>query len=249
MRKIVLLVLLLVALAGLAFAAPTDEFAQGNQYFQDKDYLKAIESYSALLKQGVESAPLYYNLGNAYFKNGDLGYAVLYYLKARRLNPSDEDIKANLAFAQGLATVQLEGVQLNPVNSLFESIVAPFRLSRLAWISSLCFVLLIGLLILRFGMGWMHSAIRPAIIFMLVLLACSSILTSYKYHHDFVTRWAVIVGDQADVRSGPTDTAGLEFQGEPGLVVRIGGESGDFYDVIFENQRRGWVKKSLLAEV
>jgi hypothetical protein len=145
--------------------------------------------------------------------------------------------------------VQLEGVQLNPVNSLFESIVAPFRLSRLAWISSLCFVLLVGLMILRFGLGWMHSAIRPAIIFMLVLLACSSILTSYKYHHDYVTRWAVIVGDQADVRSGPTETAGLEFQGEPGLVVRIGGESGDFYDVIFENQRRGWVKKSLLAEV
>ncbi|MBK7141670.1 MAG: tetratricopeptide repeat protein [bacterium] len=230
-------------------AAPADDFAQGNTFFQEKDFTKAIEAYTRAAQSGLESAPLYYNLGNAYFKNGDLGHAVLYYLKARRLDPADQDIKGNLEFARSLATVQLEGVQLNPINSLFESIVSPFRLNSLAWLSSIIFILLVVLLIIRFGMGGLHSALKPAIIFVLILLVCSSILTSYKYHHDFVTRWAVVVGEEVNVLSGPVESAGLEFQGEPGLVVRIAGESGDYYDVIFENQRRGWVQKSLLAEV
>lgn len=250
MRNILPTILLLtLAAISIGHAAPAEDFAAGNQFFQNKEYPKAIEAYDQALRQGVESAPLYYNLGNAYFKSGDLGHAVLYYLKARRLTPSDEDIQSNLDFARSLATVQLEGVQLNPINTLLESIVAPFRLNSLAWISSLFFVLFVCLLAIRFGVGYVHSGLKSAIVLTLVLLICGASLTSYKYYHDYVTRWAVVVGEGAEVRSGPTDSAGLEFQGEPGLIVRISNESGDYYNVIFENQRRGWVKKSLLAEV
>lgn len=239
----------LVILCGSLVAEPIDDFRQGNSFFQEKEYPKAIEAYSRAVQQGVGSAPLYYNLGNAYFKNGDLGYAVLYYLKARRLDPADSDIQSNLEFARSLATVQLEGVQLNPINSLFESIVTPYKLNSMAWLSSLFFILFVGLLIVRFGFGLVSGWVKPAIITVLILLVCTAALTTYKYQHDFVTRWAVVVGEEVSVMSGPSDSASLEFQGEPGLVVRIAGESSDYYDVIFENQRRGWVKKSLLAEV
>ena len=250
MRNILLAVLLLsIAVISVGQAAPADDFTAGNQFFQNKEYEKAIGAYNRVLAQGVESAPLYFNLGNAHFKSGDLGHAVLYYLKARRLNPSDEDIKSNLDFARSLATVQLEGVQLNPVNALLESIVTPIRLNSLAWISSLFFVLCFGLLAVRFGLGYLHSGLKTVIVLALVLLICAASLTSYKYYHDYVTRWAVVVGEEVEVRSGPTDSTGLEFQGEPGLIVRISAESGDYYNVIFENQRRGWVKKNLLAEV
>ncbi len=248
-RSIILAVLALTIFAGVASAAPADDFAAGNQFFQDKEYAKAIEAYSRAVQAGVESAPLYYNLGNAYFKSADLGHAVLYYLKARRIDPADEDIKSNLEFARSLATVQLEGVQLNPINALFESIVGPYQLNSLAWLSSLFFVLFFGMLAVRFGLGYRPHWTKSLTVFLLVLLVCAASVTSYKYYHDYLTRWAVVVGDKAEVRSGPTDSAGLEFQGEPGLIVRISSESGDYYNVIFENQRRGWVKKSLLAEV
>ncbi len=249
MRDLLLVLIFLGTLCASLNAEPIDDFKQGNSFFQEKEYTKAIEAYSRAVQQGVGSAPLYYNLGNAYFKNGDLGYAVLYYLKARRLDPADGDIQSNLEFARSLATVQLEGVQLNPINSLFESMVAPYRLNSMAWLSSLFFILLVGLLIVRFGFGLVTGWVKPAIITVLILLVCMAALTTYKYQHDFVTRWAVVVGEEVSVMSGPSDSASLEFQGEPGLVVRIAGESSDYYDVIFENQRRGWVKKSLLAEV
>ncbi|MCM2271396.1 MAG: tetratricopeptide repeat protein, partial [candidate division Zixibacteria bacterium] len=76
-RTITLAVLVLTIFAGIASAGPADDFAAGNRFFQDKEYVKAIEAYSRAVQAGVESAPLYYNLGNAYFKSADLGHAVL----------------------------------------------------------------------------------------------------------------------------------------------------------------------------
>lgn len=249
MRKWIFILAACWSLGGSVQADPADDFRQGNTFFQEKDYTKAIEAYTRATQQGIGSAALYYNLGNAYFKHGDLGYAVLYYLKARRLEPNDPDINSNLEFARSLATVQLEGVQLNPVNALFESMVAPYRLNSLAWGASVFFVLLTILLLLRFGFGFSYSWLKPVMITVLVALICLSALTTYKYNHDYLTRWAVLIGEEVEVMSGPSDSASLEFQGEQGIVVRIAGESADYYDVIFENQRRGWVKKGLLAEV
>jgi tetratricopeptide (TPR) repeat protein len=244
-----LAVFVLLSTAGLAQSSPSDDFARGNQLFQDKQYAEAIDAYRTVIAAGQESANLYFNLGNAYFKKGDLGYAILYYLKAKRLAPGDDDIRSNLDFAKKLTSVQLEGVTLNPIRSLLQTIVSPYRLTTMAWISSLFFVLLIALLIVRFGLGRSDTWLKPSIIAILVLLVCVSFLTTFKYRDDFLTRRAVIVSTESEVRTGPSDQSDIELHGEQGLIVEILAESGDFYSVRFENQRRGWIKKNLVAEV
>jgi tetratricopeptide (TPR) repeat protein len=237
-------------MAGLsALSAPADDFAAGNQFFQNKQYDEAIKSYSAVLSQGMESAPLYFNMGNAYFKKGNLGYSILYYMKARRLDPGDDDIKSNLEFAKRYTSVQLEGVTLNPINNMLESITSPHRLSAMAWWSSLFFVLLLGLLIVRYGLGIAHPLLKPTILVMVAVLLASSYLTTFKYRHDYLTRRAVIVAQQCEVRTGPSDQSDIELHGEPGLVVEVLSETGDYYNVLFENQRQGWVRKDLVAIV
>jgi tetratricopeptide (TPR) repeat protein len=230
-------------------AAPKDEFSRANEQYQDKQYDAAIAGYQSILRQGFESAPLYFNLGNAYFKKGDLGNAILNYLKARRLDPTDEDIRSNLEFARRLTSVQLEGVTLNPVTSLLESITASWRLNSLAWISSLLFILVIAILIARYGFAIVNPLVKPGLIVALILLMASSYLTTFKYRHDYLTRRAVIVAAQSEVRTGPSEQSDLELQGEPGLVVEILGESSGYYNVLFENQRQGWVKKESVAVI
>lgn len=235
--------------ASPTFASPADDFAKGNQFFQNKQYQQAIDSYRLVLSAGQESANLYFNLGNAYFKKGDLGYAILYYLKARRLAPGDDDIRSNLDFAKRMTSVQLEGVALNPVNTLLKSLVAPYQLRTMAWYSSLFFVLFVLLLIIRFGLGRMFSWLKPATVVVVVLLVAVAFLTTFKYREEFLTRTAVIVAAQSEVRTGPTDQSDIELHGEQGLVVEILSESNDYYNVLFENQRRGWIKRDLVAEV
>jgi len=227
----------------------TEEFEQANRFYQDKDYESAIRLYQAVLDQGLESANVYFNLGNACFKSGDLGHAVLYYHKARRLAPDDRDIIDNLEFARQFSRIQMEGVTLNPVNSFFADLVDPYHLDTLAWISSALFVLLMGVLSFRYGFGLTTAWSRVLVTMLVTLLVVSAGLTTFKYRHDYLTRRAVIIAEECMVRTGPSEQSDVELEGAPGLVVQILSERSDFYHVLFENKRRGWVKKDLLAEI
>ncbi len=251
MRKLILLAaLLLVAAAGAVQAADVKaEFEEGNKFYEQRDFESAIRIYESIVHDGAESATLYYNLGNAYFKSGDIGHAVLNYLRAERLDPSDEDIQHNLDFARRLTRVDMEGVELNPISSFLDSVVRPYRLSLLAWVSSIMFVLLILALAARFGLGFHFTALRIGTIALIVLLCVTAGLTTYKYRTAYLTQRVVIVSEDAPVRNGPTANADIEFQGAPGLVAEIVRRSGDYYDVLFENKRRGWIKRDLVAEV
>lgn len=251
MRRIIWAVFL-IALVGSVPAAGQEwreEFTQGNEFYEEKDYESAVRMYRAVLDQGVESAEVHFNLGNAYFKSGDLGRAVASYLRAQRLDPADDDIKANLEFARQFSSVQMEGVRLNPIDAFMESLVGPFRLSFMAWVSTALFVIFLIAVALRWGFSVSTTWIRSLLVVSLVLLVLAAGLTTYKYRHDYVTRRAVVVAEDSPVYTGPSENSDLELQGAPGLIVEILDESGDYYEVLFENRRRGWIAKDLLAIV
>ncbi len=243
-------ILLAVLLMPLVAALAQDNyFENGNKYFEQGEYESSIAMYKKVEESGIESAPLYYNLGNAYFKNGDLGRAILYYNRAKRLNPSDPDIENNLEFAGRYSTIQMEGVELNPINSFLKSIVDDYRLKTLGWAASFCFIFFIGLLIVKYGLQIGFTGLNSAITLVLIMVVILSGLTSFKYRTDFLNKRAVIIAQDSSVYSGPSSNSDLEFEGSPGLVVEIVTASGDFYDVLFENKRRGWVKKDLLEVI
>jgi tetratricopeptide (TPR) repeat protein len=249
LNRIILLTAVTLAIVTAVFvtASPVDEFTLGNQYYEQKNYDSAVTVYQQLVRQGLESAPLYFNLGNACFRSGDLGHAMLYYLRAQRLDPNDPDITANVEFARKFTSVQMEGVQLNPVSSLFESIVMPYHLSALAWLSSAFFILLFAFLIARFGYGVRNALVKTGTWLSLLLLLSASLLTTVKYRHDYLIQRAVVIAEESVVHTGPSELSEKELDAAPGLVVEILTESGNFYNVLFENKRRGWILKDLVA--
>ena len=97
--KIFSQILLFLLLINPAFSQEASSFEQANVYYQNKDYIKAIELYDSSLAQGVESAALYYNLGNAHFKINNIPAAILNFERAKKLIPNDEDILFNLKIA------------------------------------------------------------------------------------------------------------------------------------------------------
>jgi len=226
-----------------------DDFRRGNRLFEEKDYDSAIVVYSSILDGNIESAALYFNLGNAYFKNGDLGHAILNFLRAKRLEPGDPDIAGNLEFARRFTSVQMEGVRLNPVNTLLDSIVDPYHLSTLTWSSSLFFVVFIVFLTLRIGLKIASSPVRVGLVLSLLLMLTLSLLTTKKYDNDYLTQRGVIVAEECIVRTGPSELSDKELDASPGLIVEILSRSGDYYNVLFENKRRGWVLKDLIAVI
>ena len=245
--------LVLLMLSAGAFAADSpdvhEEFAMANQFYEARDFESAIRMYEGIIAQGVESASLHFNLGNAHFKNGDLGYAVLNYMHARRLAPGDEDILANLEFAQRFTSVRMEGVQLNPIRTLMGSLVAEYNVTTLAWISTAFLILVTVLMSLRYVYRRRSSALRGVLIAMLIVMHVAMALTSFKYREDYLTERAVIIAEEAPVYTGPSENSDIELQGAPGLVIEILDHQDGFLQVLFENKRRGWIQQDLVAEI
>ncbi len=230
-------------------SAQEDLFQTGNKYYEEGNFEDAIRMFSKIEQSGVESASLYYNMGNAYFKSGDLGRAILYFHRARRLAPGDADIKNNLEFAGQFSNVQMVGVQLNPIEAFLKETVGSYHLNLLGWVSSLFLICLAALLSMKYGIQYIFTGINAAIVTAICLTVIAAGLTTFKYRIDYLDHRAVILAPEAPVYSGPSSNSELELQGAPGLVVELLGESGGFFNVLFENKRRGWIKKDLVAEI
>jgi len=231
------------------FAAPTfgisadSLFSRANSHYQNKDYGKALDDYLKLEDNGFESAPLYFNIGNCYFKEGKPGYAILYYLRAQRLDPFDEDIETNLQFARQFMPTRLEGVQINPVSTFMETLVEPFSLNGLAWIASVLFILFLLLWSAKIYFGIDNTGSKIGLYILLSFVVVSSALTTYKYRTDYLIDKGVIVADEARIYSGPGEGNDIEFVGGFGLEFEVENESGEYYLVTFENKRKGWINK------
>ena len=108
MRTVVFAAMVAIAMFGTPPSAVTQvEFYQeGNRLYQEGDFEGALASYLRLVEAGFESGEVYYNIGNTYFKLGNVALSILYYERARRLLPGDEDVQANLDLARSLTVTR-----------------------------------------------------------------------------------------------------------------------------------------------
>jgi tetratricopeptide (TPR) repeat protein len=241
----ILIIAVSVILPDRAGAIDVDSlFASANNHFERQEYDRALNEYVKLADAGYQSASLYFNIGNCYFKEGQLGYAILYYLRAKRLNPNDDDINSNLAFARQFMPTRLEGVKINPVTEFLKKVVSPFTLNTLAWLSSILlaafFLFLSAVIYFRLrGLGG-----KLIVYALLVLMIIGLGMTTYKYRIEYLVKTGVIVSEEARVFSAPSVDSDVEFVGAFGLTFEVGKKIDDYFLVIFENKRKGWIKRN-----
>ena len=101
--KLLIFILLLFFSGGSCFAADTPSaeelYFEANRAYKEDRYPEAIDGYLELIGQGYVNGHLYYNLGNAYFRAGQIGRAILNYKRAELLIPRDADLNFNLRYA------------------------------------------------------------------------------------------------------------------------------------------------------
>ncbi len=101
----------LAAFAGGVFAqspSPAELMDEANLRYGRGEYVEAAQQYETLIGLGYRDAAVHYNLGNAYLESGDLGQAILNYLRAEELSPRDPDIAANLKLARSRTVDRLQ---------------------------------------------------------------------------------------------------------------------------------------------
>ena len=235
-------------------AADSNEalFLEGNQYYQNGQYEEALGAYQKILDAGSESGALYYNMGNCCYKLSRIGQAVLYYERARKRIPSDEDVKANLAMAN-LAVV--DKIEPLPEFFLFKIVRVTVRAIPgpvLTVLAVTCYLLAVGLFILRMlarKSGLRRLSLRGAAVFG-ILFAAFGILLVGQIRGAGTLREAVILAAKVDVMSGPSAQGGTEvFSLHGGTKVTLDRESGDWIEIILPDRKVGWVKKEALGVI
>lgn len=106
-------------------------FEKGNALYNAKDYQGALEQYRKISDNGVHSAELYFNMGNAYYKLNQIAPSILYYEKALMLDPDDKDIEVNLSYARNMTIDDIEEMPQTGISKLVNGVIG--QLSYQSW--------------------------------------------------------------------------------------------------------------------
>ena len=234
-----------------AEAQPAQRMEEANQAYLDKHFQDAITQYEALLQEGYRSEVLYYNLGNAYYRSGVLGRAVLNYERALKLSPGDEKALLNLE----VAGRQLKDDLLVVPES---SIVRWWRSAQGVFSSGIWASIGLGMLWLGFGglaLWLLHPARRfkklgfAAGWIFLTLCIFPFLLGFGRVQQEFGQDYAIVLVDETNLWVAPDEESQPSKLIHEGAKVRILDAIGSWYQVRLSDTTEGWLPKDVVERV
>ncbi|MEG2318855.1 MAG: tetratricopeptide repeat protein [Mucinivorans sp.] len=260
MKRYILLTLLLVFGSAATVAQGVDSLAtrstgqlweDGNAAFIAGQYPLSAATYEAILSKGEHSAKLYYNLGNAYFEQNQLGKAILNFTRAQNYNPTDEDINYNLALATARTKDKIEPVPEFFLQGWIRS--AGYLLSGDGWS---VVALALGLLVFTCVILWLVSsrmrlrklgfagAIVGSILFVVAIAYAQTALSRQKAQDS-----AIVMNTAAPVKSSPSDGGKDIFVLHEGTSVQVLQTVGTWSEIRIEDGNKGWIASSAIEQI
>jgi tetratricopeptide (TPR) repeat protein len=230
----------LLSLAPLLCRAeiPTAAFDAANKLYDAGKFAEAAAAYEKLTQSGLTSAPLLFNLGNAFFKSGQIGRAIATYRQAEQITPRDPDVRANLQFARN----QVQGPTL--ASSRWQRFLGKLTLNEWTLLTSaLVWVWLLLLVLLQ----W-RPALKPALRRYAVALALAGGLScgclALAYSEGSSARTAIVIARDAIARNGPFDESPNAFTLHDGAELRVLDQKDEWLQVSADSRRVGWLRRA-----
>jgi len=251
-RRAAALLVAIAALAGggAARADRLDEaWRRGNDAYLRGDHAAAIAAYQEIDRQGVVSSDLYFNLGDAYYRQGNLGRAIWAFERALAVDPEDDDARYNLAQARKAgerrAHDKIEGADRDPLWMRTVTWLGPGTETWLFVIVYLAFFLALAALRLGRGRGGEHTrallGAAAAILGAAALLAGA--LLAGRAYLDRVP-FGVVLPDAVAVKEGADTNYRTSFELHAGLRVRLLERDQDWLRIRLPNGLEGWVREA-----
>ena len=230
--------------ASFAFGQTADSLIyKANEAYNQGLYDSAIATYEQVLDENLESYRLYYNIGNAYFKNNDIPSAILYYEKAKKLAPNDEDVSFNLSIANSMIVDKIEKVPemfyqkwWNYFYNMFDADTWTI-ISVVSWLILLLFI---GIFILAKTRRVKKMSFYFGLLFLFTSLATFG-LASQKYYYTKEHKDAIVFTPTITAKSSPTRSAVDLFVIHEGTKVRIVDQVQGWVKIKLHNGSIGWL--------
>ncbi len=215
-------------------------FYKGNTLYEQGSYKDAISEYSKLLEQDMESGHLYYNMGNAYFKKGQLGEAILHYERAKRLIPRDSDLKSNYRFALSHIETDTAKISVSWTDKIFK-LFGFLSLNELSALASCMLVLIVLLLIARLYIRMSRNTFSLLLTSFIVMISFT--VTSVFIRAAAIDKEAVIVSNSPEVKFEPFESATTHFTLHEGMKIYVIQSKQEWIKIKRSDGKTGWVKR------
>lgn len=225
-------------------STPEQLWDEANTAYINGDFHGAAAAYEEILGRGLASVKLYYNLGNAYFKEDRLGKAILYYHRALRMAPGNDDIRYNLGVAEARTKDNIEDIPefffvtwMRDMRHLMSC--GAWTVLSLLMLAGALSLLLVYLLAQRLSMrktGFYGTLVAALLFFLTTWCALGE-------RREMLDRSsAVVMRASVSVKSSPDKSSTDLFVLHEGTVVRVTGRLDGWCEVTIADGKKGWLE-------
>ncbi len=228
-------VFFLLTLTGFAVDVSTT-FDSANKLYEQGKFSDAASAYEKMIQSGGVSPAVYFNLGNAYFKSGQLGRAIGALREAENLTPRDPDVRANLQFIRG----RVQGPTGSSAS--WQQWLATLSVNEWAVLTAVIVWIWLGVLVMiQFRPKWKQSVRAFLWGGAAGILVCGG--CTYAAWSSESTKTAIVIATDAVIHNGPLDEAPKAVTVHDGAELTVLDTKNDWLQVRVDNQHAGWVKK------
>jgi tetratricopeptide (TPR) repeat protein len=251
MKRLILFVSILGMITHAFAIDPLATIKEANDLYSKNQFEQAVKLYKSVCESSYASSELYFNLGNTYFKTNSIKEAILYYERAKLLNPGDKDIEYNLEMARSMTVDKINALPelffitwIKWVRDLL-SLGGWTMLCLTAFLLSLAAMLLylltgsIGMKKIGFWVG----------VFMLLISLTSFAMGMQLKHMQTANNTAIIFASPVTLKSAPAESGTNLFVLHEGTKVEILDKVGDWRWVRIADGNRGWIKMSDMVNI
>lgn len=211
----------------------------------------AINNYESIIAQEYVSAEVYFNLGNAYFRTGNIPNTILNYERALKLAPSDEDIQFNLRLAKLRTVDKIEALPELWFITKMRSFYQIMHVDSWGWAMILFSLLMVGCIVVYFSAS--NSFIKKNGFFGAILFGTGLLLSFYMSEMAYTRLTAdnrsVVMQPSLTVKSSPDKSGNDLFVVHEGLVVTEEDATGEWRRIKLPDGNTGWVPAASLEKI
>lgn len=216
-------------------AEPNPEFAKANQNYSEGHFQEAIDGYQNLIQSGRWNANLFYNLGNAWFRLGNFGEAILNYERALALDPHHPEAAANLSLVRDEA----RALELKP--GVLERYLGAATSTQYSIAASAAFWLALFALAHLFYSPRRSAALITFVVFAMAVFG-GAVYALYSLETGGKGRaLAIVTGTKIEARLATADSASSVLALPPGSEIKVLSQRGDWIYAALPNGLRGWI--------
>tara|TARA_B000000475_G_C15967503_1_gene435688 strand:+ start:512 stop:1264 length:753 start_codon:yes stop_codon:yes gene_type:complete len=226
-------------------------FDEGNALYNQGNYTEAIEKYTSIINNGSESAELYYNLGNAYYKINDIANSIFYFEKSLLLDPNNNETKNNLSFSQNMTLDRIETVPVNQVSKFISKFTNLFDYNAWFLISIIFeFLSLIVFSLYLFNKNSdtkkRYFSIGSIFLFCFIIFLILGVNSKSEYEKN---NPAILFDSRISFKSEPNERSEELFLLNEGTKVNVLEKLNEWSLVELSNGSKGWILSSTFQTI